>query len=193
MSTMARQIAQVAARLFAARGYDATPVRAIAEAAGVTKPTLYYYFGSKEGLAQALLKVPIARLVETVRGLLDEAIDPVATIQGIVEAHFAFCAEDPDRARLFYAVFFGPLASGLAAELDKYGHELEAIEDEAGQRLARAGVIAPERVEAFVMALRGMIVIHTIQFLYRGGELGPELAHRIVADLLGGFGAADRD
>ena len=41
------------------RGYDATPVRAIVEAAGVTKPTLYYHFGSKEGLAQALDPVPL--------------------------------------------------------------------------------------------------------------------------------------
>jgi AcrR family transcriptional regulator len=44
---MARHIARVAARLFAARGYDATPVRAIVEAAGVTKPTLYYHSAAR--------------------------------------------------------------------------------------------------------------------------------------------------
>ena len=56
---MARHIARTAARLFAERGYDATSVREIVEAAGVAKPTLYYYFRSKEGLAQALLTVPL--------------------------------------------------------------------------------------------------------------------------------------
>lgn len=45
-----------AARLFAARGYDAVSVREIVQAAGVTKPALYYHFGSKEGLANALLE-----------------------------------------------------------------------------------------------------------------------------------------
>jgi AcrR family transcriptional regulator len=51
MSPVARQIARTAAKLFASRGYDATSIREIVEAAGVAKPTLYYYFGSKEGLA----------------------------------------------------------------------------------------------------------------------------------------------
>ena len=51
-------IARVAARLFATQGYDATSVREIVEGAGVAKPTLYYYYRSKEGLAKAL--VPVA-------------------------------------------------------------------------------------------------------------------------------------
>ena len=44
LSPVARHIARAAARLFAERGYDATSVREIVEAAGVAKPTLYYYF-----------------------------------------------------------------------------------------------------------------------------------------------------
>lgn len=39
-----------ALRLFTSRGYATTTVREIVEAAGVTKPVLYYYFNSKEGL-----------------------------------------------------------------------------------------------------------------------------------------------
>ena len=63
LSPVARHIARAAARLFAERGYDATSVREIVEAAGVAKPTLYYYFRSKEGLAQALFTVPLTNLV----------------------------------------------------------------------------------------------------------------------------------
>src|SRR5947209_19511022 len=100
---MARHIAQVAARLFAARGYEATPVRAVVEAAGVTKPTLYYHFGSKEGLAQALFTVPMARLIEALRGALDGAGGEAEDLAAMVEAHFAFCREDPDRARFVFA------------------------------------------------------------------------------------------
>ncbi|MCB9934465.1 MAG: TetR/AcrR family transcriptional regulator [Planctomycetes bacterium] len=49
-------ILREAAALFAARGYDAISVREIVQAAGVTKPALYYHFGSKEGLARALIE-----------------------------------------------------------------------------------------------------------------------------------------
>src|SRR5215210_6661687 len=130
-SEVARHIARVAARLFAARGYDATPVRAIVEAAGVTKPTLYYHFGSKEGLAQALLTVPMTRLAATQRATLEEAGDPVSQLAEMVEAHFAFCREDPDRARFVYALFFGPLGSGLSAELARFGETLTVLMAEA--------------------------------------------------------------
>ena len=41
--------------LFAEKGYASTSVREIVSAAGVTKPVLYYYFQSKEGLFQAIL------------------------------------------------------------------------------------------------------------------------------------------
>src|SRR5947209_488862 len=44
-----------ALRLFAARGYHAIGVQEICEAAHVTKPTLYHYFGSKQGLLEALI------------------------------------------------------------------------------------------------------------------------------------------
>src|SRR3954471_19223356 len=94
---VASHIARVAARLFAERGYDATSVREIVEAAGVTKPTLYYHFGSKEGLAQALLHRPLSGLVEVLGGIAAEGGDPVERLARLVEAHFAFCREEPDR------------------------------------------------------------------------------------------------
>ncbi len=41
---------------FASRGYDAVGVQEIVDAAGVTKPTLYHYFGCKLGLLRAVLE-----------------------------------------------------------------------------------------------------------------------------------------
>ena len=48
------EILRHAATLFAQRGYDAVSVREIVQAAGCTKPALYYHFGSKQGVALAL-------------------------------------------------------------------------------------------------------------------------------------------
>ena len=44
-----------ATRLFAEKGYAATSVSEIVAAAGVTKPILYYYFKSKEGIYLEIL------------------------------------------------------------------------------------------------------------------------------------------
>jgi AcrR family transcriptional regulator len=52
--TAARLLAS-ARRLFLERGYAATPLTAVAEAAGVSVETLYVRFGSKRGLLAALM------------------------------------------------------------------------------------------------------------------------------------------
>jgi hypothetical protein len=49
------RILLAAARLFANKGYAGAAVREIVDAAGVTKPTLYYYFKNKEELYVQLM------------------------------------------------------------------------------------------------------------------------------------------
>ncbi len=48
-------ILKCALELFSAKGYEAVSVQELVNAAGITKPTLYYYFGSKEGLYEQLI------------------------------------------------------------------------------------------------------------------------------------------
>lgn len=191
-SAMARHIAQVAARLFAARGYDATPVRAIVEAAGVTKPTLYYHFGSKEGLAQALLTMPMTRLVETSRRILDGPGTAEEKLVAMLDAHLAWCRENPDRVRFIHAVFFGPLGSSLAGELERIAAAMNELTVDTGRRMAEAALIEPARAADFALAMRGLIMSHTMNYLYCGGELPPDLARRLAGDLLRGFGVPQR-
>ena len=141
-SAVARHVARMAARLFAQLGYDATPVRRIVEAAGVTKPTLYYHFGSKEGLAEALLKVPLEGLVATLSAIIEAAGDPVAGLERCFEAHFAFCREEPDRARFYFALWFGPHgATALIEELCRQTDRIDARMLDAVRRLAEANLI----------------------------------------------------
>jgi AcrR family transcriptional regulator len=186
--SVATHIARAAARLFASRGYDATSVREIVEAAGVTKPTLYYYFRSKEALGQALVHDALSRLSDEMLARLRAESGPVAGLAAMIQVKLDFCVEDPDRARFFYALFFGPLATGLAAEIAPICERMDAVFAEGVRRVVEAGIVPADRAESFTAALNGMIVISTVEFLYRGRELGPGVARRIVDDLLGGFG-----
>ena len=49
------RLLETATELFAEKGYAGASVREIVEKAGVSKPVLYYYFKSKEGLFYAIL------------------------------------------------------------------------------------------------------------------------------------------
>lgn len=64
-------IMEKALELFCARGYDAVGVQEIAEQSGITKPTLYYYFGSKQGLMETILEEN-SRILEE---MLEKAVE----------------------------------------------------------------------------------------------------------------------
>src|SRR5215211_3778466 len=65
-----RQMLEVAGRAFAERGFHAASVDAIAEASGITKPMVYAYYGSKEGLYRACVDTGAAPDQQLWHGLL---------------------------------------------------------------------------------------------------------------------------
>ncbi|MEU8267039.1 TetR/AcrR family transcriptional regulator [Sphaerisporangium sp. NPDC049002] len=74
MSKMETQLKlyMAAVELIAEQGYTATTVDAIADRAGVAKGTVFYNFGSKDGLFVALLDHGIQRLADTLNDALTD-------------------------------------------------------------------------------------------------------------------------
>ena len=184
---VARHIARAASRLFAGRGYDATSVREIVEAAGVTKPTLYYHFGSKEGLARALLCDPHEALIEKLAARLDAGGDAIELLEDFMRAHFEFCGDDPDRMRFALALVFGPPGSSLAAEIHQYHVALMEQMARVVARIVDAGVIAESRAGDFMRDCKGLIFITLIEHLYKSQDLDPGISRKLVHELLYGF------
>lgn len=60
------QIVDVACRVFGEGGYAATSVADVATAAGISKPLIYNYFGSKDGLYAVAVRRAAAVLVEEI-------------------------------------------------------------------------------------------------------------------------------
>lgn len=91
-----RQMLEVAERVFAERGFHAASVDAIAEGAGISKPMIYAYFGSKEGLFLACMESARQRLMESIdRAAGTEAAPEEQLWLGVV-AFFRFVAENRD-------------------------------------------------------------------------------------------------
>lgn len=104
-------ILNVACRLFAFRGYDSVSVQEIADEAGITKPTLYYYFGSKAGLIQALVSQKGGLLTEKIAQACEYRHSFVESITGIIRTEIAFARENPDYFRLHILLLNSPADS----------------------------------------------------------------------------------
>ena len=62
-----RKILDAAARAFLQKGYEATTLQEIAEAASMQAGSLYYHFASKEQLLEAVFDIGMRRVVEAAR------------------------------------------------------------------------------------------------------------------------------
>ena len=98
-SPVNQRIIDVATELFAQKGYGSTSVRELVEALGVTKPTLYYHFGSKEGLFLATAQAHIDTIEQVVRESLEQGDTLSDKLEALLACNIQFALERPDVLR----------------------------------------------------------------------------------------------
>ncbi|GAA3583041.1 TetR/AcrR family transcriptional regulator [Kribbella ginsengisoli] len=109
-----REILDAAERIFGERGYQGTSMDDIAAAVGVSKPLVYQYYGSKDGLFLACLSRLRAQLLDTVSDAVLAAADPEQAMYAGFVAWFTFLDEHPSAWSVM--VDEGMLAAGPAAQ-----------------------------------------------------------------------------
>jgi AcrR family transcriptional regulator len=95
-----REIADAAGQLFIEKGYAATTVKDIAEAADVSSRTFFRYFPSKEDVVTALA----SSTMDTTLDLLsqhDKGDSLLSALKVVLHATLERVAEDPEPARKF--------------------------------------------------------------------------------------------
>ena len=97
-----------ALQLFAGRGYDAVGVQEIVAAAGITKPTLYHYFGSKRGLLDALLRQHLQPLYRAVTEAAAYHGDLPLALNRVTAVYFRYAGEHPVVYRMQLSTRFAP-------------------------------------------------------------------------------------
>ncbi|MDX6264946.1 MAG: hypothetical protein QOH84_6634 [Kribbellaceae bacterium] len=90
-----REILDAAERIFGERGYQGTSMDDIAAAVGVSKPLVYQYYGSKDGLFLACLSRLRAQLLDAVSDAVLAAPDPEQAMYAGFVAWFTFLDEHP--------------------------------------------------------------------------------------------------
>lgn len=110
-----RQMIAVAEEIFAERGYQAASMDDIAERCGVSKPMLYEYFGSKEGLLVACIRNARA---EMARATSEAAVGAATAEEALRRGLVAFFRFTDSHRRSWALVLRGEAAAAgpLAAE-----------------------------------------------------------------------------
>ena len=101
-----REIAGTALRLFRARGYHATSVRQIAEAAGLSVGSLFNYFRSKEQVLQLIYEHAQVLIEEALDQVMRElGPDPEAALRHALDRYVGLLDQHQDHVALLYQEF----------------------------------------------------------------------------------------
>lgn len=93
-------ILEAALELFAQRGFDGATLDQIADAAGLSKPNILYYFSGKEDIHVTLLNQLMDSWLDPLRAL-DPAGEPLDEILAYVRRKLEMARDMPRESRLF--------------------------------------------------------------------------------------------
>jgi AcrR family transcriptional regulator len=148
------QLIGVAGELFAERGFDATTVRDIAEAAGMLSGSLYHHFASKEAIVDAILSEFLETILERYERIAAMDVGPRAKVELLINASI-----DAIRDR--------------GAAITIYQNDYPYLADLAGFEYLRAGA---QRIRGvWVEALRDGIACGELR-----ADVDPRLVYRFV-------------
>ena len=100
------KILEVAEALFARRGFSGVGVREVAEAAGLSKSSLFHHFRNKVQLYEAVLGRVLARIEERLQVALDATGDAAERLDRWIDSLIDVLAEHPLTARLLLRGLF---------------------------------------------------------------------------------------
>jgi AcrR family transcriptional regulator len=160
--------------------FDDLQMSDIANAAGVARSSLYYYFANKDDVLSFLLRSTLDALTETIAAAAASQGDPATRLRAVVRAHLQHLNDHPSASQLLVANL------GRAGRLPEIAARVTQGFEEPVRRLlaegARDGSLRPQADEALAAtALFGAVLVIGLRSLVVEGVIDVDR----VTELLG--------
>lgn len=180
---MREHVLDCALTIFAEKGYAATSVRDIIHAAGVTQPTLYYYFDGKLELFLELLNVKYEASLRELQSSITEVQGCREQLHSIMLQSFIYCAADVRVPRLMFQTAYGPAIPGATEQLERLGSKRFDLVKSVISRGVATGELPQSSVDGLTLAFCCLMDQH-INVLSRledaPTKLTPQLADWLI-------------
>lgn len=141
--------------IFSKRGYRATSMNDIAAEVGLSKPTLYHYFRSKEDILVRLYEELLAESVNGARAIVAAASGPLEALRGVISFRVRHTCEK----QAIHKVFFeeeDEIPADLLHTVIEQRREFENICKAAvAEHLAATGITLPTTATVYVNTCLG--------------------------------------
>ncbi len=186
MSTK-EDLLEAALELFSTLGIEATSTQAVCDAAGVTKPTLYHYFGSKLGLIEAVLQRHFQPFIAS----LDQAVayhhDLTRNLEQVIKAYFDFAKTNPVFYRLQLTMRSSPARSETYQAIKPWQKaQSERLEGLFNVAEADHGNMRG-RSRTHALSVLGMINAYILESMDSGNPLGDQTVYQAQHQFMHGI------
>jgi TetR/AcrR family transcriptional regulator len=144
---------------FTRRGYAATSVRELCEAACITKPVLYYYFKSKEGLYLQLMEESYAQFETILTDLTGFSGSVRERVVHFCAGLFSSYIQQLPLVKLCYSIYYGTPQGAPPFNLEQYyDRMLDVLTGLVEEGIAQ-GEIRPGNVQDIVWTIMACLNI----------------------------------
>ena len=183
-----------ALELFSLKGYEGVPVSELTEAAGITKPTLYYYFKSKEGLFDAVCKMYYDQLNKLItENAVYNAVpanydnDIIFTLSKVTNAYFKFAKINEAFFRITLANLSMPSSSAVFKIAEKYHFTQFEVIDNMFRNMAKAHGNLKGKSKTLTWSFLGTINSYISLHLAGSGQLTDKTTKELVRQFMHGI------
>jgi len=188
-------ILRAALKRFAHSGYAAASVQQIVDEAKVSKPALYYYFGDKARLFQALVDEAHDERLRLMETAVSRGKDLEAQLTEILTASFDYAQKNRELMRIAFATAFaapGEMPDGLRYS-DKCERNFEFVHSVIKKALAAGTLDKRFDSRELAFGFYGQLNAYLVsQLLMPDCRLNRDTARRIVELFLAGAAARKR-
>lgn len=177
-----------ALELFSSRGYDATSVREICAAAGITKPTLYHFYGSKEGVFRSLVDGALENFRHRVVAEIESPGSPRERLQRIARGYFQYARENKELTQFLLSLVHKPPDSAPRTDLPRYYKEVVGLISRVVEEGVADGSFAPGPTDLRMLVLMGTLTEALHGYLIVGRpDITATLADKLVETVIQGW------
>jgi AcrR family transcriptional regulator len=154
-------------------------LRAVCEVVGVKLPTAYHFFGSKQGLADAVVEHGFDMYISE-KQAMEWSGDPIQDIRTGWDAHVDFGLANPG----FYALMYGKVQPGHAPAAQSRPAEILLGLTTAAAEQGRL-VVPPEQAKAHILATNIGVTLRQIIQGYADPELSTAVREGVIRAITG--------
>lgn len=187
-STNKDKILACAQRLFYEKGYDCVGVQEIVDAAGITKPTMYYYFKSKQGLLECLLDQGANQLVNGLKQTTDVQGEYQEILYNVVVTYIELAVKNKEIYLIIISLFSSARDNEAYIAAKPYLAKLLHVIRTFFVQYANEQAHLKGKEDFFAISLTGVINYYLLVYFERGASkkalLDEEMIQNIVKQFL---------